>query len=188
MGRSGHRQPRKRPLPTRQPASRAAPTDSGTHHQIDPAPHPYRLPAVTIRVSGVGRNVSSEGRLDGKIDTVTLSAELTRCPWCAAVIPSQNGPGRPRRFCRRSHRQRHYEARRLAAAQGLAPDEVLISRRQFDEWRDRIYLLEAALEDAEQDLGDEPTLREYTEAFKTLYEAASRTKAFQLEARALGAE
>jgi hypothetical protein len=70
----------------------------------------------------------------------------------------------------------------------LAPDEVLISRRVFDEWRDRIYLLEAALEDAEQDLGGEPTLREYTEAFQTLYEAASRTKAFQLEARALGAE
>ena len=103
-------------------------------------------------------------------------------------MPQASGPGRPRRFCKRSHRQRHYEARRLAAAQGLAPDEVLISRALFDEWRDRLYLLEAALEDAEQDLGTAPTLRDYTEAFQTLYEAASRTKMFRLEARALGAE
>ena len=119
---------------------------------------------------------------------ITVTKQVRRCPWCAAQLPESSGPGRPRLFCKRSHRQRHYEARRLAVAQGLAPDEVLISRQQFDEWRDRIYLLEAAVEDAEQDLGDAPTLREYTEAFQTLFEAATRTKAFRLEARALGAE
>lgn len=119
---------------------------------------------------------------------ITVTKEIRRCLWCAASIPEPSGPGRPRVFCRRSHRQRHYEARRLANAQGLAPDEVLISRRQFDDWRDRIYLLEAGLEDAALDLGDAPALREYTEAFQTLYEAASRAKEFRLEARALGAE
>ena len=111
-----------------------------------------------------------------------------RCVWCSAVIPSAGGPGRPRRFCKRSHRQRHYEARRLAAAQGLAPDDVLISRDVFDGWRDQLYLLEAAIEDAEQDLGSAPSLREYTEAFQDLYDAATRLRSFRLEARALGSE
>jgi hypothetical protein len=119
------------------------------------------------------------------IITVT---QIPRCAWCGEVLPAAGGPGRPRRFCKRSHRQRHYEARRLAAAQGLAPDEVLVGRDQFDEWRDRIYLLEAAIEDAVQDLGEAPTLREYTEAFQTLYQAATRTSGFRLEARALGSE
>ena len=104
------------------------------------------------------------------------------------MIPGSGGPGRPRRFCKRSHRQRHYEARRLASAAGLAADEVLIGRDVFDEWRDQVYLLEAALEDAQQDLGDSPTLREYTEAFQVLYDAALRVRAFRLEARGLGAE
>jgi hypothetical protein len=104
------------------------------------------------------------------------------------VIPDPGGPGRPRRFCKRSHRQRHYEARRLAAAHGLAPDEVLIGRELFDEWRDQIYLLETAIEDAEHDLGEAPALREYTEAFRGLYDAALRIRSFRVEARALGAE
>ncbi len=119
---------------------------------------------------------------------MTKQADARRCPWCAAVIPEAGGPGRPRRFCKRSHRQRHYEARRLAAAQGIASDEVLVTRHQFDEWRDRLYLLESAVEDAVQDLGDAPTLREYTEAFQVLYEAATRTSAFRFEPRALGSE
>lgn len=123
-----------------------------------------------------------------RIITVTKSTEFRRCAWCAQIVPATGGPGRPRRFCKRSHRQRHYEARRLAAAQGIAADEVLVTRAQFDEWRDRVYLLEAAIEDAEQDLGTAPTLREYTEAFQHLHAAARRAGAFRLEPRALGSE
>lgn len=72
--------------------------------------------------------------------------------------------------------------------QGLAADEVLIGRDAFDGWRDQLYLLEAALEDAEQDLGDQPSLREYTEAFQVLHEAVRRVRAFRIEPRALGGE
>lgn len=117
---------------------------------------------------------------------MTKQSNIRRCPWCAAAVPAPVGPGRPRRFCKRSHRQRHYEARKLAAAQGIAPDEVLIGRDQFDDWRDRLYQLEAAIEDAEQDLGKAPTLREYTEAFQVLYRAAQEARSFRLEPRALG--
>ena len=117
-----------------------------------------------------------------------MTKHLRRCVWCSAPIPQPGGQGRPRKFCKRSHRQRHYEARRLATKQGVEPDEVLIGRDVFDDWRDHLYLLEAAIEDAEQDLGESPALREYTEAFQVLYEAARRVKGFRLEARALGAE
>lgn len=117
---------------------------------------------------------------------MTKSIEIRRCQWCASALPRPVGPGRPRRFCKRSHRQRHYEARKLAAAQGIAPDEVLLGREQFDAWRDQLYRLEAAVEDAEQDLGGKPGLREYTEAFQVLYQAAREAGRFRLEARALG--
>lgn len=127
-----------------------------------------------------------ENRPSSRIITVTNSVD--RCAWCSAAIPARGGPGRPRRFCKRSHRQRHYEARRLAAAQGIAADEVLIARDQFDRWRDELVLLESAIEDAIQDLGETPGMREYTEAFQTLYGAAGRTARFTIEPRALGAE
>lgn len=119
---------------------------------------------------------------------MTESGELRRCPWCAEIVPTAGGPGRPRRFCRRSHRQRHYEARRLAAAQGIAADEVLLSREVFDAWRDQIALLASAVEDADQDLGEAPGLREYTEAFQGLYAAAVATKSFRPDVRAIGSD
>ena len=103
-------------------------------------------------------------------------------------MPEKPGVGRPRIYCRRSHRQRHYEARRLAAAQGLRDDEVLLTRDSFDEWRDRIYVLEAAIEDAEQDLVGKPTLRDYTEAFQHLYDAALGVRSYRIEPRAIGGE
>ncbi|MGI9647521.1 MAG: hypothetical protein ACR2OI_03285 [Acidimicrobiia bacterium] len=117
---------------------------------------------------------------------MTELAESPRCQWCAAAIPARAGPGRPRRFCKRSHRQRHYEARKLAAVQGIGADEVLLGRDQFDAWHDQLYRLEAAIEDAEQDLGDKPGLREYTEAFQVLYQATQEARAFRVEPRALG--
>jgi hypothetical protein len=65
---------------------------------------------------------------------------------------------------------------------------VLVGRDHFDAWRDLIYLLEAAIEDAEQDLGETPGLREYTEAFQGLLAAARQAAAFRLEPRAIGSE
>jgi hypothetical protein len=70
----------------------------------------------------------------------------------------------------------------------LASDEVLVGRKQFDAWRDRLYELEAAVEDAEQDLGETPGLREYTEAFQGLLAASRRTAVFRIEPRAIGSD
>ena len=45
-----------------------------------------------------------------------------RCEWCGGEFHANAGPGRPARYCRRSHRQRAYEARQLAGERGISPD------------------------------------------------------------------
>ena len=57
------------------------------------------------------------------------------------------GPGRPRVYCRDSHRQRAYEARKLASAHRLGEDDVLLSRASFQELKDVVFVIEAGKTD-----------------------------------------
>jgi hypothetical protein len=82
------------------------------------------------------------------------------------------GPGRPREFCRRSCRQRDYEARQRASEVGLSEHELVLTRQAMDELRDRIYVLECAMEDVERDLAGTPTKAEYQDAVGWLLDAA----------------
>ena len=82
------------------------------------------------------------------------------------------GPGRPRRYCRSSHRQRYYEARREATLRNLDPGDVLYRTDDVRRLRDAIYVLEAALQDARMDLAAASSLDEYPGAFRTVAEAA----------------
>ena len=77
-----------------------------------------------------------------------------RCRWCARRFTVEPGPGRPREFCRRSCRQRDYEARRRAAEVGLSEHELVLTRQAMEELRDRLYVLEAWLLDAARPLRD----------------------------------
>lgn len=95
-----------------------------------------------------------------------------RCRWCGRRFPGRIGPGRPREFCRRSCRQRDYEARLRAAEVGLSDDELVLARHQLDDLRDRLFVLEAAVEDVERDLSGTPTKAEYADAVAWLLEAA----------------
>ena len=97
-----------------------------------------------------------------------------RCAWCGVVFVAPVGPGRPRRYCRRSHRQRHYESRALAERRGISDDELLVERAKVDRLHDRLYVLEAACEDVRTDLdaSDEPGLDVYRQAVVHLLEAA----------------
>lgn len=95
-----------------------------------------------------------------------------RCRWCARRFRVTPGPGRPREFCRRSCRQRDYEARRRAAEVGLSEDELVLTRRAMDDLRDRLYVLEAAIEDVERDLTGTPTKADYRDAVAWLLDAA----------------
>ena len=75
-----------------------------------------------------------------------------RCRWCGRSFTANPGPGRPRRFCRPGCRQQAYQARRLAAADGLGDDDVIVDRLVLEDLQDRLYCLQAALDDVVRDL------------------------------------
>ena len=101
-------------------------------------------------------------------------------------MAESTGRGRPRRYCRPSHRQRAYEARLLAERMGLDSGDVLVSRSLVDDWRDRAFVLEAALQDVEGDLRGRPALADYKAAFQHLYAAAAPLRGLRIEPRAIG--
>jgi Lon protease-like protein len=82
------------------------------------------------------------------------------------------GPGRPRRFCRASCRQADYVARQRRHEAGLSEAELIVARAELEELRDRIYMLEAAVEDVERDRLEAASPQELAEALQWLLEAA----------------
>lgn len=60
------------------------------------------------------------------------------------------------------------------AAVGLGEDEFVVRRVDVDALHDQLYVLEAAIEDVERDLGStsRPTARDYREAIEWLLDAA----------------
>lgn len=87
-------------------------------------------------------------------------SNVVRCAWCGERFAVPVGPGRRPKYCRRSHRQRAYEARQVAVDRGLADGEVLVSAETWHRLRDAIYVAETTSADAmedvlEADSGDE---------------------------------
>jgi hypothetical protein len=80
---------------------------------------------------------------------------LLHCGWCGRGFEPSTGRGRPRRYCKRSCRQRDYEARRRAAERGLDEDELILTRAELDELRDRLFVLSETVRDVETDLTDD---------------------------------
>jgi hypothetical protein len=100
-----------------------------------------------------------------------------QCRWCGrpfAVVP---GPGRPRAYCRQSCRQRDYEARQRTAGAGLADGEIVVTRADLDELRDRLYALESAIEDAQRDLAatSRPSAADYQDALAWILDVHAHT-------------
>lgn len=81
------------------------------------------------------------------------------------------GPGRPRVYCRRSCRQRHYEARRRAAAQQLDESELVAARTALETVRDQLFVLRCAVDDVQRDLAGAPTPQDRAEALTWLLDA-----------------
>jgi hypothetical protein len=73
-------------------------------------------------------------------------------------------------FCKTSCKQRDYEARRRAAELGLGEHELVVTREELEDVRDRLYLLACVLEDVERDLAKGDIDRRG--AFDTLIDAA----------------
>ena len=103
------------------------------------------------------------------------------------MIAVTGGVGRPRRYCRRSHRQRAFEARRLGKARGLASGEAIVAADALEVLQDRLYVLRTALEDTEQDLGTGSTAAEVRSAYEHIRVAAGEVLEAAIEPRALGA-
>lgn len=85
-----------------------------------------------------------------------------------------SGKGRPRRYCRNSHRQRAYEARLAARRWDLSPDEVLISRHGWEAIRGALSNLQGVAAGLAADLaGGEDPRADYTRAVATLSAAVA---------------
>jgi hypothetical protein len=97
------------------------------------------------------------------IVTVTQSA----CRGCGRGFAHAAGVGRPRLYCRQSCRQRDYEARRRGLELGLGEDELVITRAELESIRDRLFVLERTVEDAEVDL-EQPEARKAKELRRVL--------------------
>ncbi len=87
-------------------------------------------------------------------------------------MDGRGGPGRPRQYCRQSCRQRDYESRRRARELGLTEAELVVARDALFRLHDRLYVLEAAVEDVEGDLAHDDSPIEVRRALDWLLEAA----------------
>ena len=102
------------------------------------------------------------------------------------MIEASPGPGRPAKYCRRSHRQRAFEARREAQRRGLAPDEVVLNRHTWERLRDALYRLEAAATDVALDVGSgRGTKADYVEALGHLTAAVRDLQEVAVEPTAI---
>jgi len=97
---------------------------------------------------------------------------MKRCRWCGETFAIRPGSGRPRKYCKRSHRQRHYESKRLTDGCGLEPDGLLIETFEIDDLRDRFFAFEAACEDIETDLEADGSLAAHKTAVAKLLAVA----------------
>ena len=99
--------------------------------------------------------------------------------WCGRKFASGRGPGRPRLYCKRACRQRDYEARRRAAELGLGEHELVVTRNALEGLRDKLFVLEQTLADAEHDLA-QPEARRAAEMRRIVdYVCASARACFE---------
>lgn len=103
------------------------------------------------------------------------------CAWCRRPLLGVPTAGRPRLYCAQPCRQRAYEARRKASSVGVGAGQVVVRKSELDRLHDRLYELEAALEDVEMDLADGRTQATLSNALDHLFEVASRLRHFVID-------
>ena len=100
-------------------------------------------------------------------------SKVARCSWCGERFAVPGGPGRRPKYCKRSHRQRAYEARQVAVDRGLAEGEVLVSTETWNRLRDAIYVAETTAADAASDVVEANTQGELLSIITSLRDAIS---------------
>ncbi len=99
-------------------------------------------------------------------------AVAARCSWCGRRFEARGGPGRPRKYCRRSCRQRDFEARRRIRDEGLAENELVVTRSALSRLDDLVYVLACAVEDVERDLAGDHDADDVANSLAWLLDAA----------------
>jgi hypothetical protein len=112
---------------------------------------------------------------------VTQTAAQALCAYCRRPFPVSPGSGRPARYCRRSHRQRAYEARRRARNLQLPDSQLIVDQASIDRLHDKLYRLESALQDVDADLDGDHSPAAYRLAFHHLYETANELRGVVVE-------
>lgn len=97
-----------------------------------------------------------------------------KCLWCRIPIAAAEGAGRPRRFCSQACRQWDWVTKQRSKELDLSEQELVITRAELDDLRDRIYVLACAIEDVQDDVRPDidPTTRDYRSALEWILEAA----------------
>jgi hypothetical protein len=82
------------------------------------------------------------------------------CRWCGRGFEVTGGPGRPRLFCSQACRQKDYIGRLRARDAGLAESELIVTRSELEALRDKLFVLECAIDDVRRDVadGDDPAI------------------------------
>lgn len=81
--------------------------------------------------------------------------ELTReCEHCGRSYVVAVGPGRPRRYCRRSCRQRAFEQRLHAGEQAWSDERLVTMARELATLEDRLDGVAAIVEELQRDVDD----------------------------------
>ena len=94
------------------------------------------------------------------------------CAWCGARLPQKAGAGRPRRYCRRSCRQRDFEARKRARELGLAESDLIVARKAVEGLDDILFVLACAISDVEGDIAIDASPEQLRRSLDWLLEAA----------------
>lgn len=94
------------------------------------------------------------------------------CQWCRFPFTAGQGPGRPRKFCSQRCRQWDWVARQRARELELSEDQLIVTRGELDRLRDDLYVLQCALQDAEQDLALDLSISELREVVRWVLDAA----------------
>ena len=102
---------------------------------------------------------------------MTTATEVLRCGWCHRPLHVRTGAGRPRLFCSSSHRQRAYEARRRADELHIPDGQCVVLVADINRLHDRLYRLEAAVDDVTADLAATTTSADYRQAYTHLMDA-----------------
>ena len=94
------------------------------------------------------------------------------CAWCGGSIAAAVGAGRPRRYCRRSCRQRDFEARKRARELGLAESDLIVARKAIEGLDDLLFVLGCAIADVDNDVALDGSAEQLRRSLNWLLEAA----------------